>query len=187
MGRALAWADELHASQRRKGSDIPYLSHLLAVTALVLEAGGGEDEAIAALLHDAAEDQGGRETLARIRQRFGERVACIVEAASDSLTGPGEAKAPWRARKQAHLDHLAHEDDDGVLLVLLADKVANAASILRDLRNPAVGEAVWDRFARGRDGTLWYYRALADRFGERRPTWPLTAELERLLGDLAAA
>jgi hypothetical protein len=187
LGQALAWADELHADQRRKGSDVPYVAHLLAVAALVLEAGGSEDEAIAALLHDAAEDQGGRALLAEIEQRFGPRVASIVEACSDSLEPRGAAKAPWRERKEAYLAHLARERDDGALLVSLADKLANAGAILRDLRDPAVGDGVFDRFNGGREGTLWYYRALADTFARLRPRWLLTHELEHVVAELAQA
>jgi len=155
---ALALANDLHAPQTRKGTDIPYIAHLLAVAAIVIEAGGDEDLAIAALLHDAVEDQGGQATLTRIHSDFGGRVASVVEACSDTDVVP---KPPWRARKQAYIDSIAHKSPDA-LLVSLADKIHNSEAILADYR--VVGEAVWDRFSGGREGTLWYYRALADSF-----------------------
>lgn len=139
------------------------MSHLLAVAGLVLEDGGGEQDAVAALLHDAVEDAGGQATLARIRERFGERVARVVEACSDADVQP---KPPWRGRKEAYLARLEHADDD-VLRISLADKLHNARSILADRR--LVGEAVWDRFNAPRSDQLWYYGALADVFARRRP------------------
>lgn len=167
---ALLLAVQLHRTQLRKGSGVPYVAHLLGVTALVLEDGGDEDQAIAALLHDAVEDQGGRETLARIRAQFGERVAEIVAGCTDTYENP---KPPWRGRKEGYLQHLWQADED-VLLVSLADKVHNARSILHDLRTQ--GENLWERFRGGKDGTLWYYRALVDVF-EQRITSPLVADL----------
>ena len=151
---AVALAAELHDGQVRKGTGVPYLSHPLGVAALVLEAGGTEDEAIAGLLHDAVEDQGGLATLGRIRAEFGERVADIVLACSDSTVEDPSEKADWCTRKQAHLTHLASVDAS-TALVFAADKVHNARSVVRDLR--ALGDALWPRFKGGRDGTLWYY------------------------------
>jgi (p)ppGpp synthase/HD superfamily hydrolase len=158
---ALVYAGRLHADQLRKGSGVPYISHLLAVTALVIEDGGDEDEAIAALLHDAVEDQGGRKTLAEIRRRFGDRVAYIVEGLTDAYTIP---KPPWRERKEKYIQHLRQATPD-VRRVSLADKLHNARSILNNLRWQ--GEAIWERFNGGKEGTLWYYRALLDVFQER--------------------
>ncbi|TAK11593.1 MAG: bifunctional (p)ppGpp synthetase/guanosine-3',5'-bis(diphosphate) 3'-pyrophosphohydrolase [Anaerolineae bacterium] len=151
---ALALAFQLHAKQARKSSGVPYISHLLAVAALVLEDGGSEDEAIAALLHDAVEDQGGQKTLDIIRAQFGERVAETVLACSDADTMP---KPPWRARKEAHIAHL-RSAGASVRRVVAADKLHNARTTLADYRTQ--GEQVWDRFKGGKDGTLWYYRAV---------------------------
>lgn len=174
---ALEYAAELHARQTRKGTDTPYVAHLLGVCALVIEHGGGEDEAIAALLHDAPEDQGGRATLETIRARFGPRVAAIVEACSDTLETP---KPPWRARKEQYLAHLEHADD-GMRLVSVADKLYNARSVLDDLKQ--TGEAVFERFTGRKEGTLWYYRALSERFTRLGPR-ALAAELERVVSEM---
>ena len=164
---AFAYASRLHACQQRKGTDIPYLAHLLAVTAIVLEYGGGEDEAIAALLHDAIEDQGGPATRAEIRHRFGEHVVDIVDGCTDAETVP---KPPWRQRKEAYVAHVG-DASSSVRLVSAADKLHNARSILADYRQ--LGEALWDRFRGGRDGTLWYYRALVDAFRAVDATPPI--------------
>lgn len=158
--KALAYAARLHARQVRKGSDVPYISHLLAVAALVIEDGGDEDQAIAALLHDAVEDQGGYKTLEEIRHMFGARVANLVEALTDAFTNP---KPPWRDRKEQYLVHLRHASPE-VRRISLADKLHNARSILRDLRFN--GDATWERFNGGKEGTLWYYRTLLDVFKE---------------------
>jgi len=174
---ALVLATQLHADQYRKGTDTPYISHLLGVTSLVLENGGDEDEAIAALLHDAAEDQGGRATLKEIRRRFGSRVADIVEGCSDTMTWP---KPPWRARKEAYIAHLQHATASE-LLVSAADKLHNARSILADYRR--VGEKLWQHFNGGKAGTLWYYRALLQALGESGPAL-LTEELARVLSEI---
>jgi len=155
---ALVYAARLHANQVRKGSDVPYISHLLGVTALVIEDGGDEDQAIAALLHDAVEDQGGYKTLAEIRRLYWDRVAEIVEALTDAFTTP---KPPWRERKERYLEHLRHATPE-VRRVSLADKLHNARSILNDLRSD--GEGIWDRFNGGKEGTLWYYRSLLGVF-----------------------
>jgi (p)ppGpp synthase/HD superfamily hydrolase len=157
---ALNFCVRLHSQQRRKGTHVPYIAHLLAVTALVLEDGGDEDLVIAALLHDAVEDQGGLDTLQMIRIKFGDRVADIVDGCTDSYTVP---KLPWRERKERYLDHLQAANLD-VLRVSLADKLHNSRSILRDLR--LSGDDTWSRFNGGKEGTLWYYRELAAIFIE---------------------
>lgn len=157
---ALNFCVRLHSQQRRKGTHIPYIAHLLAVTALVLEDGGDEDLVIAALLHDAVEDQGGLDTLQMIKIKFGDRVADIVDGCTDSYTVP---KPPWRERKERYLDHLQAANLD-VLRVSLADKLHNSRSILRDLR--LSGDDTWSRFNGGKEGTLWYYRELAAIFIE---------------------
>lgn len=175
--RALELAYELHAGQKRKGSGVPYFGHLLGVTSIVVEIGGSEDEAIAALLHDAAEDQGGRETVERIRAEFGDEVAAIVESCSDSF---GEPKPPWRERKQTYLDHL-EEASEPALRVSLADKLHNARQIVVDYRD--TGEALWDRFNAERDQVLAYYRALAGIFSRRMPG-ALATELSVTVSEL---
>jgi (p)ppGpp synthase/HD superfamily hydrolase len=168
--RALLYATHVHGGQVRKGTSIPYIAHLLAVAATVLEYDGCEDMAIAALLHDAVEDQGGEPRLADIRNRFGDRVADIVRACSDSVANvsAGQPKEGWQLRKTRYVEHLGSADQD-TLLVSLADKIHNARSILRDLRKPEVGEAVWDRFKGSRKDTLSHYRALANAFMKHRP------------------
>ena len=184
---ALAYVVDLHSEQRRKGTDVPYVAHLLAVGGLVIEDAAAtgdlrEDEVIAALLHDTAEDQGGEARLDDIAARFGTRVAAIVRACSDSLEDGGD-KAPWRERKEAYLAHLETEPDAGILRVSLADKVNNARAVLADYR--VLGEPFWERFNRDAD-TPWYYRRLTDIFSERLPHSALTAELVEAVGDLEA-
>jgi (p)ppGpp synthase/HD superfamily hydrolase len=174
---ALVWAATLHATQTRKGTSVPYVSHVLAVCAIVLEHGGNEDEAIAALLHDAVEDQGGDATRQEIIRRFGETVAAIVDGCTDAETLP---KPPWEERKRAYVAHIA-EASTSVRLVAIADKLHNARAILADYRQH--GEALWDRFNGGRDGTLWYYRALVDAFHAVDPS-PLAEDLERTVAEL---
>ncbi len=176
---AFLLAHSLHREQPRKKTDIPYIAHLMAVTAIVLEAGGDEDLAIAALLHDAVEDQGGQLTLEIIRQRFGERVAGIVLECSDTDIEP---KPPWRARKEAYIAHLANASN-GAILVSLADKLHNARAILADYR--AIGDKVWDRFKAGRDEVLWYYRELVKAF-QARTRSPLVVELNRVVEEIAS-
>jgi len=165
--RALLYATHVHGGQVRKRTSTPYVAHLLAVAATVLEYGGNEDLAIAALLHDSVEDQGGRARLEDVRNRFGERIARIVAACSDSLadTASGEGKPDWQTRKEAYLAHLRKADED-ILRVSLADKVHNARAILRDLRKPEIGQKIWSRFSQPKERTLWYYRSLADTFRE---------------------
>ena len=176
---ALTFAAELHSTQTRKGTDIPYVAHLLAVCGTVLENGGIEDEAIAALLHDGIEDQGGAPTREVIRARFGDRVVEIVDGCTDA---EGEPKPPWRQRKEAYLAHL-RDAPAAVLLVSAADKLHNARAVLTDYRE--LGEALWDRFNGGREGTLWYYQSLVDVLGAT-PAAPqqLASELARTVGEL---
>ncbi len=174
---ALVFATRLHATQMRKGSQVPYVAHLLAVTALVLEYGGDEETAIAALLHDAIEDQGGDVARIQIRARFGDRITAIVDGCTDAETLP---KPPWQARKEAYLAHLPHAPAD-VRLVSAADKLHNARSILADYRQ--VGEDLWTRFTGGKGGTLWYYRALVSAYQQAGST-PLFEELDRTVTEL---
>jgi (p)ppGpp synthase/HD superfamily hydrolase len=178
FAEAVAYAVEAHGDQVRKGTDIPYAAHLLAVSALVLEAGGTEVQAIAALLHDAPEDCGGQPRLDDVRREFGDDVANIVEACSDSLTEDPTQKAPSLERKQAYLDHLAGAPPDA-LLVSLADKLHNATSIARDLR--AIGPMVFERFSVSRDETIAYYRQLVVAFAGRRSD--LTAGGQALMDE----
>src|SRR5512139_2838259 len=176
--QALVYAHQLHARQTRKGTTIPYIGHLLAVTAIVIENGGTEDEVIAALLHDAIEDAGGDPIRQVIRDRYGDKVLAIVEGCTDTDQTP---KPPWRARKEDYLAHLS-EASPSVLLVSLADKIHNAGSILRDLRNE--GDSVWLRFTGGKDGSLWYYRALVAAFRARGQFTTLVDELDRIVTEL---
>lgn len=175
---ALTYAANLHREQKRKGTEIPYLAHLLAVSALVLEAGGSETTAIAALLHDALEDQArdGR-TEAEIRERFGAEVLAIVKGCTDTEQTP---KPPWRARKEAYVAHLPHAPAD-VHLVSCADKLHNARAIVADLR--VLGGELWSRFTGGRDGTLWYYESLAGAFAQTK-VGPLAGELQRTVAEM---
>lgn len=177
---ALAYASRIHRTQLRKGAGIPYISHLLGVAAIALENGADEDQAIAALLHDAVEDQGGLAQLEQIRARFGEAVAQIVADCTDTHEDP---KPDWRPRKEAYVAGLAHKAPRS-LAVSIADKTHNAAAINADLR--LHGAAVWERFTGERDGTLWYYRSLADAFAWLLPGAAATrferevAEMEEL-------
>ncbi|MBI3695772.1 MAG: HD domain-containing protein [Acidobacteria bacterium] len=174
---ALVYAAGLHADQKRKGTGIPYVAHLLAVAGIVLSHGATEDEAIAALLHDAIEDQGGDATRRQILARFGPVVAEIVEGCTDTDQDP---KPPWRPRKEAYIAHVRHASPSE-RLVSAADKLDNARSILRDYR--AVGEAVWRRFTGGREGTLWYYRALVKAFRGAGSN-ALVEELDRVVTQI---
>ncbi len=173
---ALQYAAVVHAGQLRKGTRVPYLSHLLAVTALVLEHGGDETEAIAALLHDAVEDAGGAGRLADIRRRFGDEVADIVEGCTDADVLP---KPPWPERKARYVAHLAAASRS-VHLVSAADKLHNLRSLLDDHRN--LGPAAWDRFNGKKRGTLWYYRSLLRAYRDVPPA--LLAELHRVFEEL---
>ncbi len=193
FNHALVYAHNLHRTQPRKGRDIPYIGHLLGVASLVLESGGDEDMAIAALLHDAVEDQGGLPRADEIKKKFGERVTQIVMGCTDSDAIDPRKKAPWCQRKQDYLDHVRKEAGPDVLLVSVADKVHNARAILTD--HYESGDVCFDRFSGQKDGTLWYYRSLVEAFrhaesrhqddsasgvGRRR----LIAELERVVTEL---
>lgn len=178
---ALAFATVRHAPQRRKGTTIPYIAHLLGVCSLVLEHGGDEDAACAALLHDVIED--GHATLAELRTQFGAAVAAIVEGCSDTTELP---KPPWRPRKEYYLAHL-HQATPATLLVSGCDKLHNARAILADYR--AVGDALWERFNResgGAEGQLWYYRELVEAFRPRLPP-ALLAQLDEVVTALERA
>jgi GTP pyrophosphokinase len=176
---AIEYACVAHGGQLRKGTAVPYVSHLLAVCALVLEDGGDEDEAIAALLHDAVEDCGGAARLEHIRARFGDRVAGIVQACSDTDQTP---KPPWKERKTRYIAHIRGASPEA-RRVSCADKVHNVRSILRDYR--VEGEQVWKRFKASAEETLWYHRELLAAFRQPDAT-PLVGELERVLLELEA-
>jgi GTP pyrophosphokinase len=183
---ALAWAAALHRTQLRKGSDVPYVSHLLAVAAIAIEHGANEDEAIAALLHDSLEDQseafGGAVKLrAAIRERFGVAVLAIVEGCTDTDTTP---KPPWKERKEAYLRHLATAPPS-VLLVSCADKLHNVRSTVGDLAVAPDREAYWKRFNGGKEGSLWYYRSLGRVFLQRLPG-RLSDELARAVLEMTS-
>ena len=175
--RAFIFAQRLHTRQLRKGTRIPYISHLIGVASIALENGADEDEAIAALLHDAVEDQGGRKTLNRIRRRFGDRVASIVEGCTDAEVIP---KPPWRERKEAYIAHVRYASKS-VRLVSASDKLHNARAILSDFRT--LGDNLWSRFNPGKEGVLWYYRSLVDAFRSHGST-PLVDELDRVVTEL---
>lgn len=176
---ALGVAARLHATQRRKGSDVPYLGHLLGTCSIALDYGADEDEAIAALLHDAIEDVQPTADARAAVAGFGERVLHIVEGCTDSDQHP---KPPWHARKKAYVDHLA-DADASVLLVSSADKLHNARSVVADLRRH--GQATWDRFTGGRDGSLWYYRTLVDAFcANPAHNEDLVEELDRAVSEM---
>jgi GTP pyrophosphokinase len=174
---ACVFALRLHAKQRRKGTDTPYVAHLLAVASIVLENGGNEDEAIAALLHDAIEDQGGELARVEIRRRFGNTVVEIVDGCTDADVMP---KPPWRARKDAYIAHI-HDASASVCLVIAADKLHNARAVLRDYR--VLGDTLWQRFAGGKQGTLWYYRAVTDAL-LACDTSPLLDDLDQVVNEL---
>ena len=163
LSRALSMAEEVHEGVTRKGTDIPYLAHVVGVAALVMEFGGNEDETIAGLLHDTIEDGGDPTAIrARILDAFGPRVLEIVEAMTDAAPEAGEVKPPWRERKEAYIAHLAETDDAGVHRVCMADKLYNLRATNSDLAE--IGDAVWDRFKAGADGQAWYYAELGRAF-----------------------
>ena len=175
---ALQFAHDVHRSQIRKDTTIPYVSHLLSVAGLVLESGGDEDLAIAGLLHDAVEDAeeiSGEEMSDRIRSKFGDRVANIVDGCSDAKSSPGESKPPWQSRKEAYIEHLKSASND-VLRVSIADKVHNARSIATD--QDRLGEVVWDRFTSTSEESRWYYTSLRDIYKERISDSYLIKELD---------
>jgi len=175
--QALGYAARIHAKQIRKRTERPYIGHLLSVTSLVIEYGGDEDMAIAALLHDAVEDQGGIPRLREIRRKFGKRVAHIVDGCTDSYSEP---KPPWMERKRAYVQRVGSEAED-VRLVSAADKLSNARETLYEFR--VHGESVFERFAGKKEGTLWYYRALIDAF-RKAGSNPLVEELDRVVTEL---
>ena len=178
--QAFVFAAEKHKGQTRKASTIPYIAHLMGVASLVLEAGGDENLAIAALLHDVVEDCGGASMLKEVRRRFGARVAKVVDGCTDADTDP---KPPWLARKKAYLRHL-RSANPSVLLVSAADKLYNASEILADLRQHK--DEVWTRFKGGKKGTLWYYREVA-KILQRKGPKDLVVELNRVVSQLLAA
>ena len=175
--QALTYAARLHWRQSRKGTGRPYIGHLLSVTSIVIEYGGDEEMVIAALLHDAVEDQGGMPRLREIRRKFGKRVAHIVDGCTDSYTEP---KPPWLERKRAYVARVGGESED-VRLVSAADKLSNTREVLHDLR--VDGESVFQRFKGGREGTLWYYRALVRAF-RKAGSNALIEELDRVVTAL---
>lgn len=184
---ALAFARVAHGGHVRKGTDTPYLSHLLQVAGLALEFGGDENEAIAGLLHDAAEDAGGEAMLTQIEQDFGPHVAGIVRENSDSLAQSKSEKAPWRERKEAYVAAIPYKSRSACI-VSLADKVHNARSLLADQR--AFGDAHWERFNAGKTEALWYYRSLLEAFRSRLAEFPELAtavvEFEAAVRELEA-
>ena len=180
---AFELASGLHHAQTRKGTPVPYIGHLMAVCSLVLDAGGDEDQAIAALLHDAVEDQGGLTTLATIRQLFGGRVADAVEACSDSTVSDPAQKPEWRNRKEKYLAYLRDANADA-LIVGAADKLHNARTILTDYRQ--VGDELWSRFKVGKEQQLWYYGALVEALRRTPAPKVLVNELERVVNELRA-
>jgi len=190
---ALLFAAQVHRNQDRKKSGIPYLSHLLGVAAIVLDYGGDEDMGIAALLHDAAEDHGGRAMLHSIEQVFGSRVAKIVDGCTDSYGDDDKRKPKWYPRKLRYLRRVRREDAE-TRFVSAADKLYNARAVLRDLRQS--GDSVFDRFSAPKAKVLWYYRSLVREYragGVTHLLKPLlddydraVTELEHLSGLLAA-
>ncbi len=179
---AMNYAHAVHQGQRRKGTGIPYIAHVLGVAAIAMEYGADEDEAIGALLHDAAEDGGGEATLAEIRARFGDAVGDIVLGCSDSLVEDPEDKLPWRDRKENYLAHL-EQASQSICLVSAADKLHNVRAIIRDYQQH--GDDIWERFQGRRDGTLWYYETVAHAL-VRRYHSQLTRDLQHAVDELLA-
>lgn len=175
--KALGYVAKLHGRQIRKRTQRPYIGHLLSVTATVIEYGGDEEMAIAALLHDTVEDQGGARRLREIRRKFGKRVAHIVDGCTDTDQQP---KPPWLERKRAYVARVGREGAD-VRLVSAADKLSNVRETLHDFRMH--GEEVFERFAGKQGGTLWYYRALVEAF-RCAGSNPLVEELDRVVTEL---
>jgi len=176
--KALVYATRVHGGQLRKKTGIPYIAHILGVTALAMEYGANETEAIAALLHDAVEDCGGAKRLRDIERKFGKAVAKIVDGCTDTYETP---KPPWRERKQAYLAHLK-SSSASTRLVSAADKLHNARAILTDLRRH--GSEVFERFSGKKDGTLWYYRALVTAFRQHGDHADLVDELDRVVTEI---
>ncbi|MBC6475797.1 MAG: HD domain-containing protein [Hormoscilla sp. GM102CHS1] len=174
---ALTFAAQLHATQKRKGSGVPYIAHLLGTASIALEYGANETEAIAALLHDAIEDQGGAPTREEIRRRFGDAVTAIVDGCTDADSIP---KPPWRQRKEAYIASIPTASAS-VRLVTAADKLYNARSVLKDYR--VLGEDLWQLFAGRKAGTLWYYRSLVEAL-RAAASIPLVEELDRVVTQI---
>ena len=174
---ALVYATRLHSNQTRKISNVPYVAHLLSVAALVLEAGGTEEETIAGLLHDSVEDQGGSQTREEIRQIFGDEVVRIIDGCTESDIYP---KPPWQERKQKYLENLRHASAS-VRRVSLADKLHNARSLLADWRQN--GDSIWSDFKTGKAGTLWFYQELLKVY-QAAGTDLLTEEFSRVVEEL---
>jgi (p)ppGpp synthase/HD superfamily hydrolase len=182
---ASRYAAEVHRNDVRKATTVPYLSHLWSVAALVLEQGGDDGQVAAALLHDVVEDHGGTVRLGEVRRMFGDDVADLVADLSDSMvdTTAGDAKPPWRKRKEAYLRHLAAADVR-VTLVSACDKLHNGRCILADLR--VLGARVWDRFTTADPADqLWYYEALARTLRDRVPD-ARADELDRTVAGIRA-
>jgi (p)ppGpp synthase/HD superfamily hydrolase len=177
FAQAFVYAARLHGSQRRKGTNKPYIGHLMSVTSIVIAYGGDEEMAIAALLHDAVEDQGGRKRLREIQKKFGKRVARIVDGCTDSYEEP---KPPWLERKRSYIERVAGEASD-TRLVSAADKLSNARDILQDVRDD--GDRAFERFQGKKEGTLWYYRALVTEF-RKAGSNSLVKELDRVVTEL---
>ncbi len=174
---ALVYTTRIHGGQLRKKTQVPYIGHLLGVTAIALEYGANEIEAIGALLHDAVEDGGGPERQKQIEKRFGKEVGAIVDGCTDSDQTP---KPPWRERKERYIAHLATASPS-TRLVSAADKLHNARAIVHSLRED--GDSVWNRFKTGKQGALWYYRALVTAFRQHGPS-ELINELDRVVTEM---
>lgn len=179
---ALQFTFNLHGRDARKAGNVPYMAHLLSVCAMAQGDGGDEDEAIAALLHDTLEDKPEETNRTEIAERFGERVAAIVETSTDTPPDyKGGAKPPWRQRKQAYLVHV-RSADPGLLRVTVADKIDNARSILADYAR--MGDELWKRFKVGREDQLWYYESAVAAYDEAGFRGPLLEELRRLVNEM---
>ena len=181
---AFTYAFHLHRNQTRKGAGQPYIGHLMSVAGIVVDFGGDEDQVVAALLHDAPEDQGGQVILDEIRKRFGDGVAGYVEALSDSLIDSRtEDKEPWEVRKARYLERLTHKPP-AAKLISAADKLHNARSTLRDVRRE--GRAAWDKFNATREQSIWYYESLVERLSHN---WdhPILDELAHVVERLKEA
>jgi (p)ppGpp synthase/HD superfamily hydrolase len=175
---ALIYATRAHSNQRRKNTGIPFVGHILGVTAIALDYGANETEAIGALLHDTVEDCGGAERLRDIREKFGDDVARIVDGCTDTYEAP---KPPWMERKRAYIEHLK-DSDSSTRLVSASDKLHNTRAILAELRRH--GTKVFDRFAGKKDGTLWYYRTLVTAFRQHGDHEDLIDELNRVVTEI---
>ncbi len=175
---ALVYATQAHGNQMRKKTGIPFVAHILGVTAIALEYGASETEAISALLHDTVEDCGGADRFRDIREKFGDDVAGIVDGCTDTYETP---KPPWLKRKRAYIEHLK-DSDSSTRLVSASDKLHNTRAILAELRRH--GTDVFDRFGGKKDGTLWYYRTLVTAFREHGNHTDLIGELDRVVTEI---